>query len=144
MPVLVANIETIFIINKKTTSSNESFQHSFIYDEIPLSLKKCDIIDAAVFSSQQNIFKLLTDTGTILLLKAESEQLMLQWLQVIRKFNKVLRPFQGSRSIRNVKPPHRSVLCWPSLGGHIFGPPSMSPKVRTLFEDLIICIKLLP
>ncbi len=51
-----------------------------IYDEVPLSIKKSDLSE--VTSKHKNLFKMRTESGTELLLKAETEQAMQHWVQV--------------------------------------------------------------
>ncbi len=56
-------------------------QSAPIYDEVPLSIKKSDLSE--VIPKHKNLFKMRTETGTELLLKAETEQAMQHWVQVI-------------------------------------------------------------
>ena len=58
------------------------FQNSSANDDLPLSVKKMDLSDASSSGTEQFLFKIRTDSGTELLLKADCITSMQQWVQV--------------------------------------------------------------
>lgn len=79
-------ISSLYVILITNNDKSHLLQAIFLLDDIPLSIKKFDLSDVASFGTEEFLFKIKTESGTELLLKAESISSMQEWVQVTEHF----------------------------------------------------------